>query len=301
MLFRRPLVPVDVAVGIRNDLQHIVRVDRWVFLEEQRYGLARLPAGSADQRLLARWVVVLVRLDRGEPVLLRSARAATRNERVAVVVERAAHAKGARLGHLAGRDERAHAVGVRVRKNRGQEEIRRGHPGAGSKAAGHDHAGVVGQQYGGMPRAGLAHLRGHRLERSEKRVVDFGCGQVGHAAVAAGHEYAPVDQRGGGRAGTRRRHGARGRYAARLGVEQLRGRQHRAVGGGAAHHEHGAVLQGGGGMPRAGHRQGAHASGDAGCDVEHLDVARGHAVHLAADHRHATVGEARRRCVHARG
>ena len=301
MLFRRPLIPVDIAVCISDYLQDVVRVHCGVFLEQQRHRLTGLPAGPADQRLLTGGVVVLIRLDRGEAVLLRSARAATRNKRVAVVVERAAHAKGARLGHLAGGDERAHAVGVRVRKDRRKKQVRRRHPGAGGKPTRHDHAGVVGQQQGGVTRAGLTHLRRHRIESSEERVVDLGRGEIRRAAVAAGHEYAPVDQRGGGSAGTGRRHGARGRYGARRWVEQLRGRQHRAVGGGAAHHEHGAVLQSGGGMPRAGHRQGAGNGGDAACDIEHLDVARGHAVHQPADDRHAAVREERRRCVHARG
>ena len=301
MLFRRPLIPVDVAILIGHHLQHVVRVHRRIFLEQQRHRLTWLPARAADQRVLTRRVIVLVRLDRREPVLLRSARAAARHERVAVVVERTAHAEGAGLADLAGRNERAHAVGVRVREDCGQEEIGRRHPGAGGEAARHDHAGVMGQQHGGMTRTGLAHLRGHRFEGAGERIVHLRRGQVRRAAVAAGHEDAPLEHGGGRRAGTGRRHGARAGDGTRCRVEQLRGCQHRAVGGGAAHHEHGAVLQGCCRMPRAGHRQGASNGGDAGGDIEDLDVARGHAVHYAADDNHAAVRKDRRRRVHARG
>ena len=41
---RRPLVPEDVAVRIGDDRQRIVVVNGWILLEEERHGLAWLPA-----------------------------------------------------------------------------------------------------------------------------------------------------------------------------------------------------------------------------------------------------------------
>src|SRR5262245_61700305 len=74
MSLGRPIPIIDIPVSVGCRLEDVVRMDRWIFLEDQGDRLVGSPSRPTDNSGLARYVVILVRLQRDVPILLRAPR-----------------------------------------------------------------------------------------------------------------------------------------------------------------------------------------------------------------------------------
>jgi len=110
VLFRRPLIPINISQTIGFNGDDVVLVNRRIFLEEQCDELTRLPSGTADHRPLAWRVIVLIRLDRREAVDLGMLRSAASDKCIAIGLRRSANCAAASRAHRVRRRKAADAV-----------------------------------------------------------------------------------------------------------------------------------------------------------------------------------------------
>ncbi len=140
-------------------------MDGGIFLEGQRHAFAWLPSGPRDECVLTGWVVVLVRLDRREPVPFDTIRSAAGHDRIALRGTWTGDGARARGAHRGRRSKLSHAPRERIGEYRRKEQVSASLRDTVRRATRHEHAAVVRQQHRGMSMDRNAQLSAGGRER----------------------------------------------------------------------------------------------------------------------------------------